>query len=71
MTKFKTFKPWVERTWQTHLHNATDDLNDWLKENPIVEIINWRTTAVGTDLCITIEYREKEHTTSVCSGGCP
>ena len=60
MTKFKTFKPWVERAWQTILHNATDELNEWLAENPNVEIIDWHPFAVGTstDYYITVQYKE-------------
>ena len=37
-------------------------LNEWLEENPDVEIISWQTTPVGAEneLYITIQYREWE-----------
>lgn len=57
--KFKTFRPWVERTWQNIHHSATDELNKWLEENSDAEIISWQTTSVGNyhELYITIQYR--------------
>ena len=78
MIKFRTFSPSIE--YQDHGMfdsrrielSATYKLNEWLEENPDVEIISWNTTAVGKEheLWITIQYTEREHTTSVCSGGC-
>jgi hypothetical protein len=62
MIKFRTFKPYTE--YDNHhrqvVYSATVQVNDWLAENPDVEIINWQTTAVGdrSELCITIQYKE-------------
>lgn len=62
--KFKTFRPSAvhDHYKGNCLHSATDNLNDWLKENPKVDIISWETTPVGTtnELYITIMYREWE-----------
>ncbi len=59
--KFKTFKPYWERVARTTsvYHPAAQPLNEWLEENPNVEVISWQTTAVGEDheLYITIQYR--------------
>lgn len=35
--------------------------NDWLKENPTLEVVNWQAVNTGKDnqLCIVIEYKEK------------
>jgi hypothetical protein len=64
MTKFKTFNPYTE---QDYYHgkftvSATTALNNWLKENPNVEIICWQVCPVGdhNELYITIQYREWE-----------
>ena len=63
MIKFKTFKPYTEydRDGYKVAYSATVQVNDWLAENPDVEIISWQTTAVGTsnELYITIQYKEK------------
>lgn len=79
MIRFRTFSPSIEYQDRGMFDSsrvelsATYKLNDWLEENPDVEIISWNTTAVGKEheLWITIQYTEREHTTSVCSGGCP
>jgi hypothetical protein len=60
--KFKTFNPFTAQDYYHGKYNvsATTSLNNWLKENPNIEIINWQTCAVGTtrELYITIQYRE-------------
>ena len=79
MIKFRTFSPSIEYQDRGMFDSrrvelsATYKLNEWLEENLDVEIISWNTTAVGKEheLWITIQYTEREHTTSVCSGGCP
>lgn len=64
MIKFKTFKPYIEYDDNERklLYPATFQLNEWLEENPNIEIISWQTTAVGShedyELCITIQYKE-------------
>ena len=67
MTKFRTFKP--DWTWEErgpHSCNVCTppalQINDWLKENPNIEVISWQATAVGdhNELYITIQYREVE-----------
>jgi hypothetical protein len=52
--RFKTFWPACSVT-------ATTQLNEWLEENPNVEIISWQTCPVGeyNNLYITIQYREE------------
>ena len=63
-TKFKTFRPYETQDYYKGrcLHSAAEAINDWLKENPKVDIISWETTPVGTtnELYITIMYREWE-----------
>jgi len=59
--KFKTFHPYlVYKGTHNDRYNAADHLNQWLEENPNVEIISWQTTPVGTinELYITIQYKE-------------
>lgn len=65
--KFITFRPTWE--WQERGPHSCSvcispevQINDWLAENPNVEIISWQTTAVGDhrELYITIQYREFE-----------
>jgi hypothetical protein len=63
MTKFRTFKP--EWEWDNkHSCNCCTppaiQINDWLKENPTIEVINWQATPVGdhNELYITIQYKE-------------
>jgi hypothetical protein len=62
--KFKTFHPGKKyiNSFGPYTITATEALNDWLAENPNVEIISWQTTPVGTagELYITIQYREQE-----------
>ena len=63
MTKFITFKPlweYSESGRGNFCRDTTLLLNDWLAENPNVEIIDWRPFAVGTgtDYYITVQYKE-------------
>ena len=60
MIRFKTFKPYTE--YGHVVGSATVQVNDWLEENPDVEIISWQTTAVGKEheLHITIQYKENK-----------
>jgi hypothetical protein len=62
--KFKTFCPCnkFDKIHGPYLCTATIALNDWLEENPNIEILSWQTTPVGTanELYITIQYRERE-----------
>lgn len=62
MMRFRTFKPYTEYDRNGHkvVYSAIIQLNEWLEENPDVEIISWQTTAIGNplDLCITIQYKE-------------
>ena len=63
MTKFRTFRPEWEysdcRRCQICRPPAVQ-INDWLKENPDIEIIHWQACSVGTsnELYITIQYKE-------------
>ena len=57
--RFKTFKPWRDGQYRvTIIHNATDDLNAWLEENPNIEIINWQAFQAGDakEYYITVSY---------------
>ena len=60
--KFRTFTPYTEYDSRhgNLVYSATNAVNEWLKENPKVEILSWQTTAVGKDreLYITIQYKE-------------
>ena len=62
MIRFRTFKPYTE--YDNHhrqvVYSATVQVNEWLKENPDVEIISWQATPIGnpSELCITIQYKE-------------
>lgn len=65
MIRFKTFKPSIEYDGNGHrlVYSATLQLNEWLEENPDVEIINWQATAVGEGdyaLWITVQYKEND-----------
>ena len=67
MTKFRTFRPYWERDksglyCQVHI-GADIQINDWLKENPNMEIIDWKPCPVGdhNELYITIQYKEKDN----------
>ena len=68
MIRFKTFSSRVEyeqigNYGRSAIHiSATVQVNDWLEDNPDVEIINWQTTAVGKEqeLWITIQYKEAD-----------
>ena len=63
--KFRTFRP--EWEWQERGPRSCNvcispevQINDWLAENPNVEIISWQVTPVGdhNELYITIQYKE-------------
>ena len=66
MIKFMTFSPSIEYrehgmfNSQRIVLSAAYKLNEWIAENPDVEIISWQTTAVGSEqeLYITIQYKE-------------
>lgn len=47
--KFKTFSPYQgsDRQHGNYTISATTILNKWLEENPRVEIIDWKSCAVG------------------------
>ena len=65
MIKFRTFWPHNEyRSARGSVFiSATQALNEWVEENPNIEIIDWKTTPVGdhNELYITIQYRENEN----------
>ena len=44
-----------------HWISANILINDWLKENPTLEVVNWQAVNTGKDnqLCIVIEYKER------------
>lgn len=58
--KFKTFQPVYGGVYSVVVKNAATVLNEWIEENPNVEIISWQTTPVGTtdEIYITIQYKE-------------
>jgi hypothetical protein len=61
--KFITFRPaWEYRGRGNVCISPEVQINNWLKENPEVEIISWQATPVGAtnELYITIQYRELE-----------
>ena len=67
MIKFRTFRP--EWEWQNRGPRSCNvcispevQINDWLKENPDIEIIHWQACPVGdhNELYITIQYKEKD-----------
>lgn len=60
--RFKTFKPWIDRTGRIHIiHNPTDDLNKWLEENSNIEIIDWKVIQAGDayEYFIIVSYIER------------
>ena len=60
-TKFITFRPIWEYQGRGNVCTSPEvQLNDWLKENPDIEIIHWQATPVGdhNELYITIQYKE-------------
>ena len=68
MIKFRTFRPeweWRERgPHSCHVCISPEvQINNWLTENPNVEIISWQATPVGdhNELYITIQYKEKDN----------
>ena len=62
MTKFRTF--WPRNEYRSAHGNvfvsATQALNEWVEENPNMEIIDWKPCPVGdhNELYITIQYKE-------------
>lgn len=60
--KFKTFMPCYGGVYGAVVKDTTTVLNEWLEENPNVEIIGWQTTPVGDhhELYIAIQYKETE-----------
>lgn len=69
MIKFRTFRPvWEWQDRGSGPYNCSCNvcispevqINDWLAENPNVEIISWQATPVGdhNELYITIQYKE-------------
>ena len=62
MIKFKTFHSYyyTDKVRGRCIRSATDHLNEWLEENPKVEVLSWQATPVGTtnELYITIQYKE-------------
>ncbi len=58
--KFKTFESFKNTIERSKSCSAAEYLNEWLEENPNVEIINWDTCAVEPHgVCITIQYYER------------
>ena len=61
--RFRTFKPWQEERAHRHIivHNPTDDLNDWLEQNPNIEIVDWKVIQAGNayEYFITVSYIER------------
>lgn len=58
-TKFKTFESFENTIERSKSCSAAEYLNEWLEENPNVEIISWDTCAVEPHgVCITIQYKE-------------
>ena len=63
MIRFRTFIPyWKESSRGRCYIDPTLQLNDWLKENPNVEVIEWKAYGVGTstDYNITIQYKKQK-----------
>ena len=65
MIKFKTFRPYWEYDGRGHgkvCIDVTLQLNEWLEENPNVEVLSWQATPAGdhNELYITIQYKELE-----------
>ncbi len=63
MIKFRTFHQYCEyRDHQKVVMSPTNQINEWLEENPDVEIISWQATPVGnpSELYITIQYKEAD-----------
>ena len=62
--QFRTFYPYKESrpTLGIVYISATQALNEWLEENPNIEIIDWKPCHVGdhSELYITIQYKELE-----------
>ena len=59
--RFITFRPIREYRDNCNVCISPEvQINDWLKENPDIEIIHWQTTSVGEhrELYITIQYKE-------------
>lgn len=63
MCKFKIFHPYCyTELGKKRYQDTADYLNEWLKENPKVEVVSWQATPIGTtnELYITVQYRELE-----------
>lgn len=63
MIKFRTFRP--EWEWQSrgpcNVYISPEvQINDWLKENPDIEIIHWQACPEGdhNELYIVVQYKE-------------
>ena len=58
--KFITFRPVYGGIYGAVVKDATTVLNEWLQENPKIEIINWQTlpTRELDEFYITIQYKE-------------
>ena len=58
-TKFKTFHPYIE---DGRVYTAVNVLNEWLEDNPSVEIVHWQCIKMTerNDIQIVIQYREIE-----------
>lgn len=58
-TKFKIFRPYEENGC---IYNAANILNEWVEENPNVEILSWQCVKMSerNDIQIVIQYREVE-----------
>lgn len=54
--RFKTFTTYTEydKVHGKYQVSATAALNQWLEDNPNIEIISWQTTSVDY---ITVQYR--------------
>ena len=60
--KFKTFESYKSTIERSKSCSAAEYLNEWLEENPNVEIISWDTCVVEPHgVYITIQYKEKDN----------
>ena len=58
-TKFRIFRPCMK---DGRVYNAVNVLNEWLEENPSVEIVHWQCVKMSerNDIQIVVQYREVE-----------
>lgn len=58
--KFRTFQPVYGGVYGAVVKDTATVLNEWLEENPDVEIISWQACPVGAENehYITIQYKE-------------